>query len=322
MMTVLDSTLDAIGNTPVVRLRRVVPDGAAAVLVKLEYLNPTGSYKDRMARAVVEGAERRGELRPGMSVVEYSGGSTGSSLAFVCAQKGYPLRIVSSDAFAPEKLRTIAAFGGELVIEPSIGGQITPDLIPRMIERTKSLAAEDGVYWVDQFNNADGMDGYRALAAELVRQVEAPIDAYCGGAGSGLMLAGVSRAFRELGAATEVVAVEPASAPLLSAGRAGPHHVEGVGVGIVPPLLRADDYRRCLTVDEEEARAMARRLAREEGIFAGTSSGMNVVGAVHLAKELGAGKTVVTVAVDFGLKYLAGELFSARDGFDKRPAAR
>jgi cysteine synthase len=311
MMAVLDSTLDAIGKTPVVRLRRVVPEGAEEVLVKLEYLNPTGSYKDRMAKAIVEGAERRGELRPGMSVVEYSGGSTGSSLAFVCGQKGYPLRIVTSDAFAPEKLRTIAAFGGELVMVPSVGGRITPDLIPRMVERAKEIAQEDGVYATDQFTNADALTGYRELAMELVRQVEGPIDAFCAGVGTGGLLVGVSRALRGLGAGPEIVALEPASAPLLSEGRKGTHHVEGVGVGIVPPLLGEGDYDRCLAVDEEAARAMARRLAREEGIFAGTSSGMNVVGAVRVAKELGAGKTVVTVAVDFGLKYLAGDLYSA-----------
>lgn len=311
VMPVLDSTLDVIGHTPVVRLRRVVPDGSASVLVKLEYLNPTGSYKDRMARAIIEGAERRGDLRPGMSVVECTGGSTGSSLAFVCAQKGYPLRIVTSDAFASEKLRTIAAFGGELMIEPSIGGQITPDLIPRMIERARRIAEEDGAYPTDQFHNEDALIGYREIVTELLQQVDTPIDAFCGGVGTGGMLAGISRAFRERGATTEVVALEPASSPMLSEGRTGSHHIEGVGIGFLPPLLQADDYARVLGIKEEEARAMTRRLAREEGIFAGTSSGMNVVGALRLAKELGPGKTVVTVAVDFGLKYLAGDLFSA-----------
>jgi len=310
-MSLLDSTLDAIGHTPVVRLRRVVPAGSATVLVKLEYLNPTGSYKDRMARAIIEGAERRGDLRPGMSVVECTGGSTGSSLAFVCAQKGYPLRVVTSDAFAPEKLRTIAAFGGELIIEPSVGGQVTPDLIPRMIERARRIAEEDGAYPTDQFHNEDALTGYRGIATELLQQVDTPIDAFCGGIGTGGMLAGVSRAFRELGVPIEVVALEPAGSPVLSEGRTGSHHIEGVGVGFVPPLLHDNDYARVLAIDEGEARAMARRLAREEGVFAGTSSGMNVVGALRLAKKLGPGKTVVTVAVDFGLKYLAGDLYSA-----------
>jgi cysteine synthase A len=310
-MPVLDSTLDAIGHTPVVRLRRVVPDGAAAVLVKLEYLNPTGSYKDRMARAIIEGAEQRGDLGPGRSVIEYTGGSTGSSLAFVCAQKGYRLQIVTSDAFAPEKLRTIAAFGGELIIEPSVGGQITPDLIPRMIRRSQEIAAtDDTIYATDQFNNADAFTGYRNIATELLADVEAPIDTFCGGVGTAGMIIGVSREFREQGHAVEIVGLEPAGSPLLTTGKGGAHHVEGVGVGIVPPLLQPDDYDRILAIDEGEARVMARRLAREEGIFAGTSSGMNVVGAIQLARELGPGKTVVTVAVDFGLKYLTGDLYA------------
>lgn len=310
-MPVHESTLDVIGHTPIVRLRRVVPDGSATVLVKLEYLNPTGSYKDRMAKAIIEGAERRGDLRPGMSVVELSGGSTGSSLAFVCAQKEYALRIVTSDAFASEKLRTIAAFGGELIIEPSDGGQITPDLIPRMIERAQKLAQEDGVYWTDQFHNEDALIGYRNVVTELLEQTSDSIDVFCAGVGTGGMVAGVSRAFRELRPGTQIVAVEPASAPLLSQGRSGSHHVEGVGVGIVPPILQPDDYSRVLEIDETEARIMTRRLTREEGIFAGTSSGMNVAAAIQLAVELGPGHTVVTVACDFGLKYLAGDLYNA-----------
>jgi cysteine synthase A len=309
-MPVFDSVLDVIGHTPVVRLQRVVPPGSATILVKLEYMNPTGSYKDRMARANLEGAERRGELRPGMTVVECTGGSTGSSLAFVCARKGYPLRIVTSDAFAPEKLRTIAAFGGELIIEPSVGGQITPDLIPRMMEKAKGIAEADDVYPSDQFHNEDALVGYRGIVTELMEQVDGPIDAFCGGLGTGGMVVGVSRAFCELGAATEIVGLEPTSAPLLSEGRAGSHHIEGVGVGFVPPLLREGDLDRTVSISEDEAREMARRLAREEGVFAGTSSGMNVAGAIRLARELGPGRTVVTVAVDFGLKYLAGDLYA------------
>jgi cysteine synthase A len=309
-VAILNSTLDAVGNTPVVALRNVVPADAARVLVKLEYFNPTGSYKDRMARAIIEGAERRGDLRPGMTVVECTGGSTGSSLAFACAQKGYRLKIVTSDAFAPEKLRTMAAFGAELVIEPSEDGQITPDLIPRMMERAAGIAATEGAYPTDQFHNEDAFAGYRGIVTELLDQVDAPIDAFCGGVGTGGMLAGVSRAFRGAGTATRIVGLEPASAPLLSEGRRGTHHVEGVGVGFVPPLVRDGDFDDVRAIEENDAREMARRLAREEGILAGTSSGMNVAGAIALATELGAGQTVVTVAVDFGLKYLTGDLYA------------
>jgi cysteine synthase A len=277
------STLQAIGNTPVVRLQKVVPHTSAEALVKLEFFNPTGSYKDRMALAMIEEAEARGTLRPGMRVVEYTGGSTGSSLAFVCAVKGYPFIAVSSDAFAREKLQTMRAFGAELIILPSHEGLITPDLTPRMI----------------------------AKARELVQQVEGPIHAFCGSVGTAGMLMGVARVLRQANSQARIVALEPASAAFISTGRAGDHHVEGIGIGFAPPLLDAAFYDEALGIDEEEARQMARRLAREEGIFAGVSSGLNVVGALQLAQELGPGYTVVTVAVDTGLKYLDGDLYPA-----------
>lgn len=301
------STLEAIGGTPVVRLNNVVPPGSADVLVKLEYFNPTGSYKDRMAKAMIEYAEQRGDLRPGMTVIEYTGGSTGSSLAFVCAVKGYRFHVVTSDAFAREKLRTMEAFGAELVIVPSSGGMITPDLIPRMIEVAREMAQEPNTFWTDQFNNTDSIRGYEQIGNELVVQADARIDAFCGGVGTAGMLMGVAHALR--GDRTQIVALEPAGSPVITTGTPGAHHVEGIGVGFVPPMLdrtQLDDVR---AIDEGEARAMARRLAREEGIFAGVSSGLNVVGALQLAQELGSGHTVVTVAVDSGLKYLAGDLY-------------
>jgi cysteine synthase A len=309
-MTVAHTTLDTIGNTPVVQLNGLAGDAAARVLVKLESFNPTGSYKDRMARTIIEGAEARGDLRPGSTVVELTGGSTGSSLAFVCAIKGYPLKIVTSDAFAPEKLRTMRAFGAELVIEPSVDGQITPDLIPRMIARAEAIERDEGAYRTDQFHNADALTGYRAIADELAAQVDGPIDAFVGGVGTAGMIVGVGRGLREHHPHVRVIGLEPASAPLLSTGTPGTHHIEGVGVGIVPPLLGDGDLDAVWAIDEAEARETARRLAREAGILAGTSSGMNVAGALRLARELGPGHTVVTVAVDTGLKYLAGDLFA------------
>ena len=166
-MTIARTALDTIGHTPVVQMRRLAGDDAARVLVKLEYFNPTGSYKDRMARAIIEGAEARGDLRPGRTVVELTGGSTGSSLAFACAIKGYPLKIVTSDAFAEEKLKTMRAFGAELIIEPSEGGRITPDLIPRMIARAEAIERDEGAYRTDQFHNTDALTGYGAIAEEL-----------------------------------------------------------------------------------------------------------------------------------------------------------
>jgi cysteine synthase A len=304
------SPLDVVGNTPVVKLQKIVPADSAEVFVKLEYFNSTGSYKDRMALAMIEEAEKRGDLRKGMSVVEYTGGSTGSSLAFVCAVKGYKFKVVSSDAFAREKLQTMKAFGADLYLEPSEGGMITPDLIPRMIEKAKRLAESEDCYFTDQFNNRDIMVGYQKIGEELLDQFDRPIDAFCGGVGTAGMLMGVSKALKAADPNIKIVALEPASAPLISAGRLGSHHVEGIGVGFMPPLLDDELFDEARAIDEAEARSMARLLAREEGIFAGVSSGLNVVGALQLAEELGPGKTVVTVAVDSGLKYLADDLFA------------
>ena len=301
---------DVVGGTPVVHLHKVVPPDAADVFVKLEWFNPTGSYKDRMALAMVEEAEKRGELRPGMTVVEYTGGSTGSSLAYVCAAKGYRLKVVSSDAFASEKLKTMLAFGADLTIVPSDGGRVTPDLTPRMIEKAAEYAAEPDTYWTNQLSNADSIVGYRRIGEELLAQMDRPIDVFCAAVGTAGLTMGVSSALADGGSTARIVIFEPASTPFITEGRAGTHRVEGIGIGFMPPLLDADRYDEARAIDEADARDMARRLAAEEGLLAGTSSGLNVYGAIEIAKELGPGHTVVTVACDTGLKYLAGDLFS------------
>ena len=305
-----ESMLDMVGHTPVVRLTKVVPKGAADVFVKLEWFNPTGSYKDRMALAMVTEAERRGDLTPGMTVVEYTGGSTGSSLAYVCAAKGYRFRVVSSDAFAAEKLKTMQAFGADLTIIESEGGKVTPELIPRMIAKAAEFAAEPGTYWTDQLNNADSLVGYREIGRELLAQMDRPIDVFCAMVGTAGLAMGVSGAFAEAGAETRIVIIEPASTAVISGGEPGTHGVEGTGIGLIPPLLDADRYDEVRAIDEVGGRAMARRLAADEGLLAGTSTGLNVTAAIDLAVELGAGKTVVTVACDTGLKYLAGDLYT------------
>ncbi|MFZ0625663.1 MAG: cysteine synthase family protein [Acidimicrobiia bacterium] len=302
---------EVVGKTPVVKLGPVVPEGAADVYVKLEWFNPTGSYKDRMALAMVEEAEARGDLVPGMTVIEYTGGSTGSSLAYVCAAKGYAFRVVSSDAFAPEKLKTMTACGADLVIVPSDHGQITPDLVPRMMDKAAELAREPNTYWTDQMNNRDSLVGYRQVGEELLEQMDRSIDVFCAAVGTAGLAMGVSAALRDSGSRAEVVILEPASTPVISKGFAGTHHVEGIGIGFVPPLLDTELYDRVIAIDEADARAMARRLAAEEGLLAGTSTGLNVTGALQLAAEIGRGHTVVTVAVDTGLKYLGGDLFDA-----------
>jgi cysteine synthase len=301
--------LGAIGGTPAIRLRKVIPAGVADVLVKLEFYNPTGSYKDRMALAMIEGAEARGVLRPGMRVVEFTGGSTGSSLAMVCAAKGYKLLLLSSDAFAEEKLRTMTALGAELRLVPSDGGKVTPALFERFRSEIAVLAAEPGTFWTDQFHNVDSLDGYAGIGQELLAQAEGPIDVFCGAVGTGGMLAGVARALRAGGSRARIVALEPASSPAMTQGRGGAHHVEGIGTGRIPPHMESRPYDEARAIREEDARAMARRLAREEGLLVGTSSGLNIAAAIELAREIGPGKVVATVAVDTGLKYLSGDLF-------------
>jgi cysteine synthase len=305
------SALAGIGDTPVFPLRRVVPPDHADVWVKLESGNPTGSYKDRMALAMIEGAERRGDLRPGMTVVEFTGGSTGSSLAFVCAVKGYRFHVVSSDAFAKEKLDTMRAFGATLEIVPSDGGRITPDLFVRMRERTVALAAAPGTFWTNQFNNNDALLGYEGIGVELIEQLGESMTAYCGAVGTAGMLMGVGRALRRALPAIRIVAFEPDGSPVLTTGQAGSHRVEGIGIGAVPPKFDRASVSDVRAVSEADARALARRLAAEEGVFGGTSSAINVLGAITIARELGPGHRVVTVVVDSGLKYLAGDLYAA-----------
>ena len=301
--------LAAIGSTPVVRVERLVEPGMAEVWMKLESANPTGSYKDRMALAMIEGAEQDGRLRSGQTVVEYTGGSTGSSLAFVCALKGYPLRIVSSDAYAAEKLRTMEAFGADVEIVPSPDG-ITPDLVPRMMERVEEITREVDGFATDQFRNHDMPGGYGALADELLEQLDGRVDAFCAYIGTAGCFVGVTRRLREALPEVERVAIEPSESPVLSGGEPGTHRIEGGGSGFWPPLLERDDLDEVVTVSTADAVAMARRAAREEGLWSGPSTGANLTVALELARRLGPGKRVVTPLVDSGLKYLGGDLYS------------
>ncbi len=304
------NALEAIGNTPIVKLNKVVPDYAADVWVKLEGGNPTGSYKDRMALAIIEGAEIRGDLKPGMTVVEYTGGSTGSGLAFICAVKGYKFHVISSDAFAKEKLDTMQAFGAKLEVIHSPSGKINSNLINQMVDRAKELATKDDYFFSDQLNNTDIIKGFEKMGQEILKQIDGSIDAFTCSVGTAGAFMGVSNILLDSDKDTKIVALEPASASYYSKNQSdGDHHVEGIGLGFELPLLDKNNYHEARGIDESEARKMAKLLAREEGIFGGTSSGLNVVGAIQLAVELGKGKTVVTIAVDTGLKYLIGNLF-------------
>jgi cysteine synthase A len=301
--------LTAIGDTPVVRLSRLAGPDDAEVWVKLEGANPTGSYKDRMALAMIEGAERAGKLAPGQTVVEYTGGSTGSSLAFVCALKGYPLRIVSATCFAEEKIQTMRAFGAHVELIDSPEG-ITPTTIPRMMARATEIVAETGGYPTDQFRNTDMVEGYLGLGRELADQLGDRIDAvaiYVGTAGCYL---GTTRALRERLPAIHRVAVEPAESPVLGGGSAGTHRIEGGGVGFLPPQLSMDDIDEVIAVSSSDAIAMARRAAREDGVWGGPSTGANLTAALAVARRLGPGARVATIQVDSGMKYLRGEVYA------------
>jgi cysteine synthase A len=306
------SVLSAIGRTRMLPLRRLSPDGSARILLKLEYENPTGSMKDRMALAMVEAAEADGRLEPGGSVVEYTGGSTGVSLAFVCAAKGIPLRIVTSEAFSVEKRDHMAALGAELTLVPSPTGGTTKALTMEMIETARELAAEPGSYWTDQLNNTDVLPAYGRMGEEIHEQVEGGIDAFVQIVGTAGSLRGVSTRLRGLDPDVRIVAVEPEESAVLSGGSSGSHGIEGTGPGFVMPLWVDGLADEIETVSTREAMETARRLARIEGIFAGTSTGANVAAALRVAERLGSGKTVVTVAVDSGMKYLSTELFSPR----------
>jgi cysteine synthase A len=301
--------LRAIGDTSLVRLRRVVPSRCANVFAKLEWENPTGSVKDRMAQAVISRAEANGRLKPGDSVVEYTGGSTGASLALVCSARRYRLRIVTSDAFSREKLDQMTALGAELTLVPSEGGLTTKKLILDMIGAARELSREPNTYWTDQLNNHDSVAGYHALGEEIWAQTKGEVDAFVHCVGTAASLRGVGTALKRHNPRVRIIAVEPAESSVLLGGRPGPHKIEGVGIGYVPPLWDPDLVDEVLAVKTEAAKDMTRRLAREEALFAGTSSGANVVAALRVAERLGPQATVVTLMVDSGLKYLNTDVY-------------
>ena len=303
------SVLDAIGNTPLVELRHVVPAGGARLLVKLEAANPTGSMKDRMARSAIEAAARDGRLARGGTVVEYTAGTTGISLAFVCAALGYRLHAVFSDAFSDEKRRTMRAYGATVEDVKSEDGRINEALIKAMIARAKELSGAPGHWWCDQLNNHDAVDGYLPLGDEIAQQSGGRVDAFVHAVSTAHSVHGTARALRRHVPALHVTAVEPEESAVLSGRPSGSHKIEGIGIGFVPPLWHPEEVDDIQTVTTADAKAMARRLAQEEAIFAGTSSGANVVAALRVCARLGPGATVVTIMCDSGLRYLSTDVF-------------
>lgn len=301
--------MNAIGNTPLIKLERLTAPGCAEIYVKYEGANPTGSMKDRMALSMIEGAEKRGELKPGGSVVDYTGGSTGSSLAMVCATRGYQAHFVSSDAFAEEKLQTMKDFGATLEIFPSEDRKITAKLIDSMVARAKELSKQPNTFWTDQFNNVDNRSAYHAMAREIL-DVLGNVDEFIMGVGTGGSFSGNAEVFKKELSNIRCIAIEPFNVRALSGGDiSGTHRLEGIGSGFVPSICRLDLADEIIPVKDEDAYETARQLARQEGIFGGTTAGANVWVAIQRSRIIGAGKKIVTIIPDSGLKYLNGELY-------------
>jgi cysteine synthase len=297
--------LQCIGNTSLLPLRNVVPKNGGRILLKLENENPTGSMKDRMALAMIEAAEADGRLTANGSVVEYTGGSTGVSLSLVCAVKGHPLHIVTSDAFAREKLEHMRILGARLQIIRSASGGMTEKLTRDMVEAAGVIAEETGSFWTDQLKNTDQLAAYHKLAEEIWIQTDSKIDGFVQSVGTAASLRGTGEALRRHSNQIKIVAVEPSESAVLSGGHSGSHKIDGIGAGFVVPLWQPNIADQIEQVSTEEAKAMVARLAREEGLFAGTSTGCNVIAALRLAEQLGADATVVTVMCDTGMKYLS-----------------
>jgi cysteine synthase A len=308
-MTAIGGVLAAIGSTPLVQLRRLVPEGAAEVWVKLEGGNPTGSYKDRMAIALLRAAMERGDLVPGDTVVEFTSGSTGTALAFVSAVLGLKFTAVFSDAFSYTKQQAMEAFGATVLVERSVGGAITHELAERMKARAHAIAEQSGHYYADQFGSPDVRKGFRPMGREIVESLDGGIDVFCAAVGTGAAMMGSLDGMGELGLAPAAIALEPSQSPLLTTGISGAHNVEGIAAFPKPPFLDRSRVSEVRTVDQERAFEMCRRLAREEGIFGGGSTGLNVSAAIEIAMELGPGKRVVTLACDSGSKYLGGRIY-------------
>jgi cysteine synthase len=306
----MESILEAIGNTPLVRVQRCAPANGAELWLKLEYRNPSGSMKDRMALAMIEGAERDGLISRGDTIVEYTGGSTGPALALVCRAKGYRALIVIADCFTEERFQLMRALGAELDVIPSVEGRpkVTPQDIHNMVERAGELAKQPSHYATDQFNNPYIIPGHRdQLGREIWEQTEGRVTAFCQGIGTGSSLIGVSDALKPHG--VSIQGHEPASSPAISSGGSGPFLIQG-WTGFVVPHWDPEKVDHLEPIGDDEAIEMTRRLSREEGIFAGISTGANVIGAHRLAERLGPDAVIVTLAVDSGFKYMSVSPFA------------
>ena len=309
----MKNILEIIGNTPIVKLQKIVPRGCGEIYLKLEAYNPTGSKKDRMALAMIEGAEKRGDLKKGMTVVEYSGGSTGAGLAFVCSLKGYRFRLITADVFGKEKISLMNSLGADSEVIKSRDGKITKELINKMINRAKEISKEPNTFFTNQLDNEDVIKGFVPLGEEILDQINGNIDAVCDTVGTAGTLMGIAKAFKNASSNSKIIAVEPSSSPILSEGIKGSHNVEGVGLGFIPKIYDSKLVDDVITIEESIARQTSRDLALKEGIFCGTSSGMNVAAAIQISQKLGPKSRVVAIACDTGLKYLSEGLFDKKN---------
>ncbi len=308
-LNIQNSIIDQIGNTSIIQLHSIIPDNCANIFLKMENKNPTGSMKDRMALAMIEAAEKDGRLKKGQYVVEYTGGSTGVSLALICVVKGYPLHIVTSDAFSQEKRRHMEALGAELTVIPSKSGDMDEELTRSMIEKAREITDLKNAYWTDQLNNEDQLSAYRKMGDEIWRQTGGNVDVFIQSTGTAASIRGTSESLKNYNSSIQTIAVEPTESAVLSGRPTGSHKIEGVGAGFVVPLWQMNHINQIETVTTEEAMNMARKLAKYEGILAGTSTGGNVTTAIKIGKQLGPSANIVTVMCDTGMKYLSTTLY-------------
>lgn len=306
-MRTANNVVDLIGQTPVVRLNRLPSQADAEVYVKLEAFNPGGSLKDRIAFSMIEAAEKEGKLKPGMTIVEPTSGNTGIGLAMIAAAKGYRLILVMPDTMSIERRKLMAAYGAEFVLTPGNEG------MKGAVAKANELAGQEGYFMPQQFENpANPLIHEKTTAQEVLEQMP-ELDAFVAGVGTGGTVTGVGRVLKEQKGDVRIVAVEPKDSPVISGGQPGPHKIQGIGAGFIPEVLDTELLDEVITVSNEDAMETARRMAKEEGLLVGISSGAAVWAALQVAKKLGQGKKVLAIAPDTGERYLTTELFKFKD---------